>query len=131
MFIEGGKRINNNNEIQFGDTRWTRAIFLNTLAQAILAIVFEAIIFVYHARVINIINEQQHHQIENGHNQSLITAYANARSLLVYFTLFIVAQVFTVALVIDAVRHLSFWDKRTTIVIRDNNHRFIKRTRSS
>lgn len=33
----------------------------------------------------------------------MTTAYANARSLLVYFILFMLAQVFTVILVVDAV----------------------------
>lgn len=42
----------------------------------------------------------------------MTTAYANARSLLVYFILFMLAQVFTVILVVDAVstsyiRHVS------------------------
>jgi uncharacterized membrane-anchored protein len=33
----------------------------------------------------------------------IATAFANARSLLVYFILFILAQIFTVILVVDAV----------------------------
>lgn len=34
---------------------------------------------------------------------SMTTAFANARSLLVYFILFMIAQLFTVLLVVDAV----------------------------
>lgn len=34
---------------------------------------------------------------------AIATAFANARSLLVYFVLFILAQIFTVILVVDAV----------------------------
>lgn len=34
---------------------------------------------------------------------SMTTAFANARSLLVYFVLFMIAQLFTVILVVDAV----------------------------
>ncbi|GAN09239.1 conserved hypothetical protein [Mucor ambiguus] len=86
---------------KFGDSTWTRAIFLNVLLQAILAIVFEAIIFSCHANEINIINEERLNQKAFG--QTLITAYANARSLLVYFALFIIAQIFTVVLVLDAI----------------------------
>lgn len=71
------------------------------LLQAILAIIFEAIIFSSHANEINIINEERLNQKAFG--QALITAYANARSLLVYFALFIIAQIFTVVLVLDAV----------------------------
>lgn len=70
--------------------------------QAILAIVFEAIIFQAHANEINIINQERLNQKAFG--QTLIVAYANARSLLVYFVLFIIAQIFTVILVLDAVR---------------------------
>ncbi|KAK4519155.1 AB hydrolase-1 domain-containing protein [Mucor velutinosus] len=85
----------------FGDSTWTRAIFLNVLLQAVLAIIFEAIIFSCHANEINIINEERLNQKAFG--QTLITAYANARSLLVYFALFIIAQIFTVVLVLDAI----------------------------
>ncbi|CEP17800.1 hypothetical protein [Parasitella parasitica] len=85
----------------FGDSTWTRAIFLNVFLQATLAIIFEAIIFASHANEINIINEQRLNQKAFG--ASLIAAYANARSLLVYFVLFIIAQLFTVVLVLDAI----------------------------
>ncbi|KAI8636337.1 hypothetical protein BD408DRAFT_397583 [Parasitella parasitica] len=85
----------------FGDSTWTRAIFLNVFLQATLAIIFEAIIFASHANEINIINEQRLNQKAFG--ASLVAAYANARSLLVYFVLFIIAQLFTVILVLDAI----------------------------
>ncbi|KAI9485225.1 MAG: hypothetical protein EXX96DRAFT_544323 [Benjaminiella poitrasii] len=85
----------------FGDSKWTRAIFFTILSQAVLAIIFEAFIFQSHANQINIINEERLNQKAFG--QTLITAYANARSLLVYFALFIIAQVFTVALILDAI----------------------------
>ncbi|KAI9275654.1 hypothetical protein BDA99DRAFT_193057 [Phascolomyces articulosus] len=85
----------------FGDSQWTRAIFINIVIQACLAIIFEAAIFSYHANTIDTIN--LHRFNEDYYGPSLLTAYANARSLLVYFTLFIIAQIFTVILVIDAV----------------------------
>ncbi|KAI7893142.1 uncharacterized protein EV154DRAFT_502590 [Mucor mucedo] len=85
----------------FGDSKWTRAIFLTILTQSVLAIIFEAIIFSCHANEINIINQERLNQKAFG--QSLVTAYANARSLLVYFVLFIIAQIFTVILVLDAI----------------------------
>lgn len=85
----------------FGDSKWTRAIFLTILLQALLAIVFEAIIFQAHANEINIINQERLNQKAFG--QTLIVAYANARSLLVYFVLFMIAQIFTVILVLDAI----------------------------
>ncbi|KAI8391439.1 uncharacterized protein BYT42DRAFT_556854 [Radiomyces spectabilis] len=85
----------------FGESRWTRAIFCNVIIQALLAIVFEVIIFNYLSNEIDIINDRQFDQKQFG--ISLATAYANARSLLVYFVLFIVAQVFTVILVVDAI----------------------------
>ncbi|KAI9499647.1 hypothetical protein BDB00DRAFT_10913 [Zychaea mexicana] len=85
----------------FGDSWWTRAIFVNILVQAALAILFEAVIFNYHADTIDIINQQRLN--EQHYGQNLLTAYANARSLLVYFTLFIIAQIFTVVLVLDAI----------------------------
>ncbi|KAI7899385.1 uncharacterized protein BX663DRAFT_478629 [Cokeromyces recurvatus] len=85
----------------FGDSKWTRAIFLTILLQAILAILFEAIIFQNHANQINIINEERLNQKAFG--QALFTAYSNARSLLVYFALFIIAQLFTVVLILDAI----------------------------
>lgn len=72
------------------------------MIQGILAIIFEAVIFQCHANEINIINEERLNQKAFG--ESLTIAYANARSLLVYFVLFIIAQLFTVILVIDAVR---------------------------
>ncbi|KAI9321431.1 hypothetical protein BX666DRAFT_1902055 [Dichotomocladium elegans] len=74
---------------------------MTIVIQAVLAIVFEAIIFAYHANQISIIDKERLDQ--KGFGENLTTAYANARSLLVYFVLFMVAQVFTVALVIDAV----------------------------
>ncbi|KAI9277093.1 hypothetical protein BDA99DRAFT_555014 [Phascolomyces articulosus] len=85
----------------FGESRWTRAIFLTIVTQALLAIIFEAIIFAYHANQVGIIDEQRLGQ--KGVGDGLATAYANARSLLVYFILFILAQIFTVALVVDAI----------------------------
>ncbi|KAI8970954.1 hypothetical protein BDB01DRAFT_813097 [Pilobolus umbonatus] len=85
----------------FGDSKWTRAIFLTILLQALLAIIFESIIFQSHASEINIINEERLNQKAFG--QPLITAYANARSLLVYYVLFIIAQLFSVILVLDAI----------------------------
>ncbi|KAG0179085.1 hypothetical protein DFQ29_002527 [Apophysomyces sp. BC1021] len=77
----------------FGESRWTRAIFCNVVVQALLAIAFEAAIFAYVETEIDILKQQQ---------QDSTLAYKNARSLLVYFVLFIIAQVFTVILVIDA-----------------------------
>ncbi|KAG1443186.1 hypothetical protein G6F56_010768 [Rhizopus delemar] len=85
----------------FGDSKWTRAIFITILLQAIFAIVFESIILQNHANEISIINQERLYQQSFG--ESLRIAYANARSLLVYFALFMVAQLFTVILVIDAV----------------------------
>ncbi|KAI7858281.1 hypothetical protein BDC45DRAFT_554357 [Circinella umbellata] len=85
----------------FGESRWTRTIFLTIVIQALLATIFEAIIFAYHANQISIIDKERLDQ--KGFGDNLATAYANARSLLVYFILFILAQVFTLALVIDAI----------------------------
>lgn len=87
---------------QFGESRWTRAIFITIVVQAVLAIIFEAVIFSYHATQISIIDRERLDQ--KGYGLELTAAYANARSLLVYFILFMVAQVFTVGLVVDAVR---------------------------
>lgn len=75
-----------------------------------LAIIFEAIIFSSHANEINIINQERLNQKAFG--QSLVTAYANARSLLVYFVLFIIAQIFTVILVLDAVSNYRIMTKK-------------------
>ncbi|CDS06143.1 hypothetical protein LRAMOSA08671 [Lichtheimia ramosa] len=85
----------------FGESRWTRAIFITIVVQAVLAIIFEAVIFSYHATQISIIDRERLDQ--KGYGLELTAAYANARSLLVYFILFMVAQVFTVGLVVDAV----------------------------
>ncbi|KAL0078390.1 hypothetical protein J3Q64DRAFT_1702540 [Phycomyces blakesleeanus] len=85
----------------FGKSRWTRAIFLCIIVQALLAIIFESVIFSYVANEISIIEQERLNQ--KGFGESLATAYANARSLLVYFVLFIIAQVFTVILVVDAI----------------------------
>ena len=72
--------------------------------QATLSIILEAVIFNYHATTVDIINDQRLNQPHYG--QNLLTTYANARSLLVYFTLFIIAQLFTVILVVDAVGYI-------------------------
>ncbi|CAO3616484.1 unnamed protein product [Cunninghamella echinulata] len=82
----------------FGESKWTRAIFCHIIGQAVLAIIFEAIIFSYHSDQIDILNNQK---LTKG--DDLTSAFANARSLLVYFVLFIIAQLFTVILVIDAI----------------------------
>lgn len=74
--------------------------------QAVLAIAFEAVIFAYHQNEISIIDSERLDQ--KGFGSELATAYANARSLLVYFVLFMIAQIFTVVLVIDAVRRFNF-----------------------
>lgn len=74
---------------------------ITIILQAVLAIIFESIILGSHATEINIINQERLNQQAFG--QTLRIAYANARSLLVYFALFIIAQLFTVILVIDAV----------------------------
>ncbi|KAI8969920.1 hypothetical protein BDF20DRAFT_962386 [Mycotypha africana] len=84
----------------FGESRWTRAIFCAIIFQAILAIVFEAVIFAFHANEVNQIESLGLSQKELS---AVYTAYANARSLLVYFILFILAQIFTVILVVDAI----------------------------
>ncbi|KAI9311664.1 hypothetical protein BX666DRAFT_915171 [Dichotomocladium elegans] len=81
----------------FGESQWTRAIFINIAVQAVLAIILEAVIFNYHTISVNLIYRHRFNE------PSLLTAYANARSLLVYYSLFIIAQVFTLILVIDAV----------------------------
>lgn len=86
---------------QFGESRWTKAIFITIVLQALFAIIFESVIFAYHSNVVNIIYNERLGRPEYG--SSLLVAYANARSLLVYFTLFMIAQVFTVILVLDAV----------------------------
>ncbi|CAO3667313.1 unnamed protein product [Rhizopus microsporus] len=85
----------------FGDSKWIKAILITIILQAVLAIIFESIILGSHATEINIINQERLNQQAFG--QTLRIAYANARSLLVYFALFIIAQLFTVILVIDAV----------------------------
>jgi hypothetical protein len=41
-------------------------------------------------------------------DDTITAAYANARSLLVYFIIFILAQVFTVILVVDAVSDYDY-----------------------
>ncbi|CAO3658982.1 unnamed protein product [Rhizopus microsporus] len=84
----------------FGESRWTRAIFCVIVLQALFAIAFEAVIFVFHSNEINVINSLQ---LAVDSNDDLKTAFANARSLLVYFILFMIAQLFTVILVIDAI----------------------------
>ncbi|KAI7864737.1 hypothetical protein BDF14DRAFT_1731620 [Spinellus fusiger] len=66
-----------------------------------LATVFEAVIFLNHQTEITIISQLQGNPQFT--NTALNTAYANAQSLLVYFVLFIIAQVFTVVLVVDAI----------------------------
>ncbi|KAG2225865.1 hypothetical protein INT45_007109 [Circinella minor] len=55
----------------FGDSRWTRAIFINIIIQALLAIIFEAVIFNSHAHTIDIIDQQRLNQPHYG--QSLLT----------------------------------------------------------
>lgn len=84
----------------FGESRWTRAIFCVITLQAILAIAFEAIIFAFHANEINMISNLK---LSLSDSSAIMTSFANARSLLVYFILFILAQVFTVILVVDAI----------------------------
>lgn len=83
--------------IKFGESPWTRALFITIVVQAVLGITLEAVIFNYHSTSVNLIYE---HRLQES---SLLTAYANARSLLVYYSLFIIAQLFTLVLVIDAV----------------------------
>ncbi|ORX62913.1 hypothetical protein DM01DRAFT_1314611 [Hesseltinella vesiculosa] len=83
----------------FGESRWTRAIFIQVVAQAILAIIFEAVIFSYQSNLVDILDDQK----LTNNNTDITSVYANAQSLLVYFALFIVAQVFTVILVVDAI----------------------------
>ncbi|KAI7902537.1 uncharacterized protein BX663DRAFT_511393 [Cokeromyces recurvatus] len=84
----------------FGESRWTRAIFCAIIFQAMLAIAFEAVIFVFHANEINMV-EKIDKPTETV--SAIVVAYADARSLLVYFILFMLAQVFTVILVVDAI----------------------------
>ncbi|CAM0139858.1 hypothetical protein VKS41_000844 [Umbelopsis sp. WA50703] len=83
----------------FGESRWTRAIFMTICLQAVLAIIFEAVIYSYQQRMIDILNAQHLNQGAD----DITSAYANAQSLLVYYILFIIAQLFTVALVVDAI----------------------------
>jgi hypothetical protein len=45
-------------------------------------------------------------------SDELYIAFANARSLLVYFVLFMIAQLFTVGLVVDAVIFFYFKKKK-------------------
>ncbi|OAD67448.1 hypothetical protein PHYBLDRAFT_183506 [Phycomyces blakesleeanus NRRL 1555(-)] len=85
----------------FGESRWTRAIFCLSVIQAVLAIVFEAVIFQSHQTEIAGIERLL--SSEKNLEDSLGTVQANARSLLVYFILFMLAQVFTVVLVVDAI----------------------------
>lgn len=66
-----------------------------------LAIAFEAIIFAFHANEINMIGNLK---LSLKDSSAIMTSFANARSLLVYFILFILAQIFTVILVVDGVR---------------------------
>lgn len=92
--------------MQFGESRWTRAIFITICLQAALAIIFEAVIYSYHQKMIDILNAQHLNQ-----GADVITnAYANAQSLSVYFILFIIAQLFTVALVVDAVNQITYFN---------------------
>lgn len=84
----------------FGESRWTRAIFCAIILQALLAIAFEAIIFAFHANEINMIGNLK---LTLKDSTAIMTSFANARSLLVYFILFILAQIFTVFLVVDAI----------------------------
>jgi hypothetical protein len=53
--------------------------------------------------MIDILNQQH---LNQGADE-ITNAYANAQSLSVYFILFIIAQLFTVALVVDAVKFNS------------------------
>lgn len=85
---------------KFGESRWTRAIFCVITIQAILAISFEAVIFAFHANEIGLIDDLK---LSTSDTDSMATSFANARSLLVYFILFMLAQIFTVILVVDAV----------------------------
>lgn len=65
-------------------------------------------------------------------DDELKSAFANARSLLVYFILFMIAQLFTVVLVVDAVKCclLFFKKKKIACYIRKTDltfyYRFIK-----
>jgi hypothetical protein len=72
--------------------------------QAVLAIIFEAVVYSYHQKMLDILNQQHLNQGAD----SITNAYANAQSLSVYFILFIIAQIFTIALVVDAVRAALF-----------------------
>ncbi|KAI8061757.1 hypothetical protein BC940DRAFT_309678 [Gongronella butleri] len=83
----------------FGESRWTRAIFIQIVIQAVLAIIFEAVIMSYQANLVGILNEQK----LTNNNADIASVFANAQSLLVYFALFIIAQLFTVILVVDAI----------------------------
>lgn len=83
----------------FGESRWTRAIFVTICLQAVLAIIFEAVVYSYHQKMLDILNQQHLNQGAD----SITNAYANAQSLSVYFILFIIAQLFTIALVVDAI----------------------------
>lgn len=72
-----------------------------------MAITLEAIIFAFHAREIAYI-DSLYIDVQDIENIVKDTPFANARSLLVYFILFMLAQVFTVILVIDAVSILIY-----------------------
>ncbi|CAO3682411.1 unnamed protein product [Rhizopus stolonifer] len=54
------------------------------ILQALLAIAFEAVIFTFHSREVNMISNLH---IDVYQDEHLNTAFANARSLLVYFIL--------------------------------------------
>lgn len=84
----------------FGESKWTRTIFCAIILQAVVAISLESVIFAIHANEINHITSMGLTDIESA---DTTTAFANARSLLVYFIIFIFAQVFTVILVVDAI----------------------------
>lgn len=96
----------NNKQFQFGESRWTRAIFCAIVFQAVLAIVFESIIFAFHFNEITAIDNLK--SINTTDSSDISATYANARSLLVYFVLFMLAQIFTVLLVVDAVRNHAY-----------------------
>jgi hypothetical protein len=91
------------------------------ILQAVFAIAFESVIFAFHSKEINMINDA-HLNINS--DDELKLAFANARSLLVYFILFMIAQLFTVVLVVDAVKCCLLFFKKIVCHIRKTDFIF-------
>ncbi|RUS13430.1 hypothetical protein BC937DRAFT_95348, partial [Endogone sp. FLAS-F59071] len=80
----------------FGESRYTRLTFVLILAQCLLVIAFETVVYILHRQLV-ILLETDNFNTTNANED------ANASSLSVYHILFIVSQLFNLGMFIDAI----------------------------